>query len=69
MVRSLSPFLPLFLPAPLPPSAPVAIALGPCVAPTRSQVRRVEQSNSFSRNQATVLELTKNIERLTGDCR
>jgi len=46
-----------------------AIALGPCVAPTRSQVRRVEQSNSFSRNQATVLELTKNIERLTGDCR
>jgi len=46
-----------------------AIALGPCVAPTRSQVRRVEQSNSFSRNRATELELTKNIERLTGDCR
>jgi len=46
-----------------------AIALGPCVAPTRSQVRRVEQSNSFSGNRATELELTKDIERRTGDCR
>jgi predicted outer membrane repeat protein len=46
-----------------------AIALGPCVTPTRSQVRRIEQSNSFSGNRATELELTKNIERWTGDCR
>jgi predicted outer membrane repeat protein len=51
-------------------SAPAggAIALGPCVVPSRSEATRVERANRFSRNRATEQRRTNNVERWEGGC-
>ena len=50
--------------------APVggAITLGPCNAPSRSEVARVERANRFSGNRATEQRRTNNIERWENGC-
>jgi len=45
-----------------------AITLGPCNAPSRSEVARVERANRFSGNRATEQRRTNNIERWEGGC-
>jgi predicted outer membrane repeat protein len=45
-----------------------AITLGPCTVPSRSQARRVEQSNRFSGNRATEQRRTRNVERWLVGC-
>jgi len=51
-------------------TAPVggAITLGPCNAPSRSEVARVERANRFSGNRSTEQRRTNNIERWENGC-